>query len=388
MRSLDELLKESSSVHGHLCAGQVLGVRMAMAGCREVGIDEPKGCKKLIVYVEIDRCATDAIQAVTGCSLGKRTLKFLDYGKMAATFINIQSQQAVRVIARDDARDHVVSYVATDSLNRREAEKIAYGVMPEELLFRFQPVRIQIDAQDMPGARGSRVPCGECGEGINFKREVTIDGKALCIPCAQSRRGEVETAEPRVVHVVGPKNSGKTTLIEKIIPQLSARGYRVATVKHHHARDPIELDWQGKDSWRHRKAGAKAVAIVSPCETALFKELDAPPSLADTIANLSGVDLVLVEGFRSGARFEIRLVAEPRGIEPAIESGTGLLALVGAPAPLDGIPALDRNDIESLVDLIEQRVLGGVNNPQGRGPLTASGDACAAVVMHTANDPN
>src|SRR5574341_868229 len=104
MRSFNVLLKESSSVHGHFCAGQVLGVRMAMVGCREVAIDEPKRCKKLLVYAEMDRCATDAIQAVTGCSLGKRTLKFLDYGKMAATFVNTDTGRAIRVLARDDAR--------------------------------------------------------------------------------------------------------------------------------------------------------------------------------------------------------------------------------------------------------------------------------------------
>ena len=104
MRSFDELLHESSAIHGHHCAGQVLGVRMAMAGCREVAIDEPKACKKLVVYVEMDRCATDAVQAVTGCSLGKRTLKFLDYGKMAATFVNTETRRAVRVLAKDDAR--------------------------------------------------------------------------------------------------------------------------------------------------------------------------------------------------------------------------------------------------------------------------------------------
>src|SRR5215475_13631964 len=98
MRSFDELFNESSTIHRHSCAGQVLGVRMAMLGCREVGIDEPKGCKKLVVYVETDRCATDAVQAVTGCSLGKRTLKFLDYGKMAATFVNTETEQAVRVL--------------------------------------------------------------------------------------------------------------------------------------------------------------------------------------------------------------------------------------------------------------------------------------------------
>src|ERR1700675_2332320 len=104
MRNFDELLEESASIHGHLCAGQVLGVRMAMVGCCEAGGAEPRGSKKLVVCVDIDRCAADAIQAVTGCSLGKRSLKFLDYGKMAATFVNQETQKAVRVLARDDAR--------------------------------------------------------------------------------------------------------------------------------------------------------------------------------------------------------------------------------------------------------------------------------------------
>ncbi|MGZ8467395.1 MAG: FmdE family protein, partial [Candidatus Binatia bacterium] len=101
MRNLDELLREASAIHGHHCAGQILGVRMAMVGCRELGIEEPKGCKRLIVYAEIDRCATDAVQAVTGCSLGKRSLKFLDYGKMAVTFLNTETRQALRVLAKD-----------------------------------------------------------------------------------------------------------------------------------------------------------------------------------------------------------------------------------------------------------------------------------------------
>ena len=129
MRNFDELLHESSLIHGHHCAGQVLGVRMAMLGCREVGIDEPKGCKKLVVYVEMDRCATDAMQAVTGCSLGKRTLKFLDYGKMAATFVNTETGKAVRVLARDDARALTPSF-ARGAATPREAQKQAYRVMP------------------------------------------------------------------------------------------------------------------------------------------------------------------------------------------------------------------------------------------------------------------
>ncbi len=104
MRPVSKLLEYSSPLHGHLCSGQVLGVRMAIVGCREIGIEEPRGCKKLLVYVEMDRCATDAIQALTGCSLGKRTLKFLDYGKMAASIINLETQKASRVLAKDNAR--------------------------------------------------------------------------------------------------------------------------------------------------------------------------------------------------------------------------------------------------------------------------------------------
>ena len=105
MRQFDELLQEAVAFHGHLCPGQVLGIRMAVAGCRALQIDEPKAMGKgLVVFVEIDRCATDAIQAVTGCSLGKRTLKHMDYGKMAATFVNVPAGEAVRVAARDDAR--------------------------------------------------------------------------------------------------------------------------------------------------------------------------------------------------------------------------------------------------------------------------------------------
>jgi formylmethanofuran dehydrogenase subunit E len=94
MKTLEVLLDEAKATHGHVCAGQVLGVRMAMLGCRLVGIDDPKApanLKKLMVYVEIDRCATDAIQSVTGCRMGKRTLKFRDYGINAATFLNLET---------------------------------------------------------------------------------------------------------------------------------------------------------------------------------------------------------------------------------------------------------------------------------------------------------
>ena len=333
MRTFDELLKESASIHGHLCAGQVLGVRMAMVGCREVGIDEPKGSKKLLVYVEIDRCATDAIQAVTGCSLGKRSLKFLDYGKMAATFLNLESRRAVRVLALDEARSLIGAY-AGENTEPRDAAKRAYAVMPEESLFRTQAVTVPVAEEDLPGARGNRVVCARCGEGINFRREVRRNGRVLCIPCAEGsdpfRYGNGNRRGPAaVLAVIGPSGSGKTTVIERLIPELSARGYRIGTVKHHHGATPVAIDCNGKDSWRHRRAGAGAVALVSPSEFALFQDLNGKERLQAVIELFDGFDLVLVEGFHSepAPRIEIRSGLEKPAPLSAQESP--LIAVIG-----------------------------------------------------------
>src|SRR5437868_12972674 len=106
MKSLDEYLHDAEQAHGHLCAGQILGVRMAMLGLEKLGIDDPRGKdrKRLVTFVEIDRCATDAIAVVTGCRLGKRALKFRDWGKMAATFVDVEKDQAVRLAAKESSK--------------------------------------------------------------------------------------------------------------------------------------------------------------------------------------------------------------------------------------------------------------------------------------------
>jgi formylmethanofuran dehydrogenase subunit E len=187
MRDLDVLLAKSVAMHGHLCPGQVLGVRMAMRACRELGVEDPeKENKRLIVYVEIDRCATDAIAAVTGCRLGKRTLKHVDYGKMAATFVDTQSGRAVRVVALEDSRTKVGRYGFVD-LPKYEAQQEAYKVMPDEELFVVQPVEVEVRAEDQPGPTVSRVVCERCGEGINDAREVRVNGQVLCRACANGR---------------------------------------------------------------------------------------------------------------------------------------------------------------------------------------------------------
>jgi formylmethanofuran dehydrogenase subunit E len=368
MRSFEDLLQESSTIHGHHCAGQVLGVRIAMVGCREVDIDEPKGCKKLVVYVEVDRCATDAVQAVTGCSLGKRTLKFLDHGKMAATFVNTETHRAVRVLAKDDARALVTLY-APDAANPREAQKQAYRVMAEETLFSIQPVRVQIPEQEMPGYRGARTQCDECGEGINFHREVRIGGRTLCIPCARGAflpngngLSKTET-KPKILLIVGSKKVGKTTLIEKLIPELTSRGYRVATIKHHHSDFPVSLDAAGTDTWRHRQAGAKSVALVTPSHVGLFHDTDESLGLDEIIANFRGTDIVLVEGFHSEPYAKIAVIGKADKDWPP-RTNRNLIATVGPTMPQSPVPSFEPDNVRPLADYIEKWMLGKFESPK------------------------
>lgn len=181
----DRLLKESVAVHGHLCPGQVLGVKMTMLGLRMIGIEDPKGKdrKNLIVFVEMDRCATDAVQSVTGCSLGHRTMKFMDYGKMAATFVNLNTSNAVRILAKEEARDRAKKYFP-EIEDKYKAQLEAYKIMPDEELFEIMDVRVQIRPEDMPGRPLRRVACDICGEYVQDMRDVLKNGKTLCRSCA------------------------------------------------------------------------------------------------------------------------------------------------------------------------------------------------------------
>ncbi|RJR15141.1 MAG: formylmethanofuran dehydrogenase [Nitrospiraceae bacterium] len=182
----EKLLDESVKTHGHLCPGQVLGVRLSMLGLKLIGISDPKGIdrKKLISYVEIDRCATDAIQSVTGCSLGKRSLKFLDYGKMAATFVNTETGKAVRIIAMEDSKDRAKNYFP-DIEDKYKCQLEAYKVMPDEELFEWKEVEVRVPEADMPGRPLRRIRCSKCEEYVQDSRDVTLDGKLLCKACAQ-----------------------------------------------------------------------------------------------------------------------------------------------------------------------------------------------------------
>jgi len=185
METLEQLLNLAEQSHGHMCSGQVLGVRMAMLGCHSIGIDDPHGAdrKKLLVFVEIDRCAADAINTVTGCRLGKRTLKYYDYGKLAATFLNTKTGEAVRVVALDTSRD-AADHAFPEVQNKYDRQLRAYKLLPDEELFKLERVTVSVPLEDQPGRPVSRVLCDECGEGVNDRREVVRDGRTLCRACA------------------------------------------------------------------------------------------------------------------------------------------------------------------------------------------------------------
>lgn len=185
MKSLDENLRDAEVAHGHLCAGQVLGVRLAMRALELLGIDDPHGKdrKRLITFVEIDRCATDAVAVVTGCRLGKRALKFRDWGKVAATFVDLQSGRAVRVSAKESSKA-LARQLHPEIENKNQQQMLAYREMSNAELFTEQWVKVALPPEELPGYKGERVVCDQCGEGINFQREVRRDGKVLCHACA------------------------------------------------------------------------------------------------------------------------------------------------------------------------------------------------------------
>ena len=197
--SLDSLLHEAEIAHGHLCAGQVLGVRMAMLALTRLGIDDPRprtlpdgslnpDRKRLVTYIEIDRCATDAIAVVTGCRVGKRALKLRDFGKMAATFVDLNQPlgdhdyKALRIVALETSKARARELYP--DLDKNAQQMQSYRELPDAELFSETWVRVSLPPSEFPGYKGERLACARCGEGVNFDRFVDRDGQRLCLACA------------------------------------------------------------------------------------------------------------------------------------------------------------------------------------------------------------
>jgi formylmethanofuran dehydrogenase subunit E len=176
MSDYEILFKKAKDFHGHVCGGIVLGTRLTIAGLRELGMNPHVENRNLIVYMEIDRCGADAVQAITGCSLGHRNLKFRDYGKFAATFVDTATGNAVRVAV--DEKDRATH----DKLEQKEMLKLL-GEIPEPEILKIERVRISIPKDDIPGFPHTKEKCSSCGEFIMDNRQVVVDGKVLCKNC-------------------------------------------------------------------------------------------------------------------------------------------------------------------------------------------------------------
>ena len=186
MQNFETLLRGSAKAHGHLCPGQVVGVRMAMLGCDLIGLDEPKNLpqiKKIIVYVEMDRCATDAISYVTGVKLGRRSLKFVYNGIMAATFVNLDTQKAFRIVSTEESRDLAAVY-APEIIDKSQQQLEGYKRMSTDDLFTIEEVFVDVPACDMPGPTRFKAVCARCHTVVRDKREVLKNNEILCRPCA------------------------------------------------------------------------------------------------------------------------------------------------------------------------------------------------------------
>ncbi|MFH1139118.1 MAG: FmdE family protein [Pseudomonadota bacterium] len=184
--TFQELLGKSVAAHGHLCPGQVLGVRMGMLGLAMLGYSAPlgpKSIKKVLVFVEIDRCAADALASATGVKLGRRSLKFKDYGLMAATFYHLPDSRAIRIAVREDCREKAV-LAAPHILEPHAREVEVYQALSASELFTAEEVVVNLAPEDLPGFSLDKTTCQDCGAVIRHRRFVEKDGRRLCKVCA------------------------------------------------------------------------------------------------------------------------------------------------------------------------------------------------------------
>ena len=186
MKSFEEILDLCAKAHGHMCPGQVLGARMAILGLALLGLEAPlngRDIKKVIIFVEIDRCAADALGTATGVKLGRRSLKFMDYGLMAATFIHLEGGRAYRVAVREDCRVKAAE-LRPDIEDAHAREQVVYRTMPASDLFTVESVKVELKPEDMPGYSNGKAVCDSCGTVVRHRREVYRDGQCLCPVCA------------------------------------------------------------------------------------------------------------------------------------------------------------------------------------------------------------
>ena len=183
MRTLDEILQESSMRHRHLCPRQVLGARMALYASELLGLDLPRVDKRLFVIAETDGCTVDGLIAATGCHVGGRTLRILDFGKVAATFTDTAVEKSLRILPSSTSRLLAIENFP-DSRNRWEAMLLGYQSLPATELFVVQHVRLDVPLSQTISRAGRKAVCDICGEEIINGREISNNNLVLCRACA------------------------------------------------------------------------------------------------------------------------------------------------------------------------------------------------------------
>ncbi len=183
MSVLEDALEATRARHKHLCPRQVLGVRIAAAGAASLDLEIPREDKRLLAIVETDGCFADAVEVTTGCTVGHRRLRVEDYGKVAATFIDVKTGEAVRVSPGLDVRDRAKEY-APEEKRRYYAQLRAYRIMPDDELLDVRRVELRSPLREVLSRPGIRVNCASCGEEIINERGIRRDGAVLCRACA------------------------------------------------------------------------------------------------------------------------------------------------------------------------------------------------------------
>ncbi|MCL4368354.1 MAG: FmdE family protein [Actinobacteria bacterium] len=193
MKPLEELLLATAALHHHLCPRQVLGVRMGMLAGEVLGVDLPQADKRLLTIAETDGCAVDGISVASGCWVGRRTLRIVDFGKVAATFVDTRTERTVRIVPRLTCRERARVY-APHARNRWEAQLKGYQRMPSAELLRVEEVRLTASLEAVVSHPGRRATCQICGEEILNDRQIVHEGSTLCRACAGERYYSVKQA--------------------------------------------------------------------------------------------------------------------------------------------------------------------------------------------------
>lgn len=188
MNDYDYFKEKADEFHGHVCTGIAIGLKMSLAAMRYMGLDPRQRSRDIIVYAEIDRCMTDAIIVVTKCSLGRRTLKHVDYGKFAMTLVNVKTNKAIRVTTR---------HIHNDKESTEEVIKRIEATPDEELVI-LQEVKVEIPEQDMPGRPTRTTVCSICGERVMDSRDCIQNGQTYCLGCLNGAYYSTTTREEEV----------------------------------------------------------------------------------------------------------------------------------------------------------------------------------------------